>query len=317
MTQFNAKKFIEEQVEAIRKEVGDGKLILALSGGVDSAVCAALVHRAVGDQLTSIFVDHGLMRKGEAEAVEAAFRDSFGLRLIHVQAEERFLTKLQGVSDPEKKRKIIGEEFIRVFEEEAAKIAPVDFLVQGTIYPDIVESGEDGAKLVKSHHNVGGLPEDLEFKLVEPLRTLYKDEVRLVGEELGLPASIVHRQPFPGPGLGVRCLGAITKERLDILREADAIFREEVAKAGLDCSIWQYYAALPHEKSVGVKDGARVEGWTIILRAVHSVNAMNAQAVELPWNVLKESARRITEIPQVTRVVYDITDKPPATIEWE
>lgn len=317
MTQFNAKKFIEEQVEAIRAQVGDGKLILALSGGVDSAVCAALVNRAVGDQLTSIFVDHGLMRKGEGDAVEAAFRDSFGLRLIHVHAEDRFLKRLEGVSDPEKKRKIIGEEFIRVFEEEAAKIADAHFLVQGTIYPDIIESGEDGAKLVKSHHNVGGLPEDLKFELVEPLKSLYKDEVRLVGEELGLPDTIVHRQPFPGPGIGVRCLGAITKERLDILREGDAIFREEVAKAGLDRSIWQYYAALPHEKSVGVKDGARVEGLTIILRAVHSVNAMNAQAVELPWNVLKESARRITEIPEVTRVVYDITDKPPATIEWE
>lgn len=317
MTQFNAKKFIEEQVEAIRAQVGDGKLILALSGGVDSAVCAALVHRAVGDQLTSIFVDHGLMRKGEGDAVEAAFRDSFGLRLIHVHAEDRFLKRLEGVSDPEKKRKIIGEEFIRVFEEEAAKIADAHFLVQGTIYPDIIESGEDGAKLVKSHHNVGGLPEDLKFELVEPLKSLYKDEVRLVGEELGLPDTIVHRQPFPGPGIGVRCLGAITKERLDILREADAIFREEVAKAGLDRSIWQYYAALPHEKSVGVKDGARVEGLTIILRAVHSVNAMNAQAVELPWNVLKESARRITELHEVTRVVYDITDKPPATIEWE
>ena len=317
MTQFNAKKFIEEQIEAIRAQVGDGKLILALSGGVDSAVCAALVNRAVGDQLTSIFVDHGLMRKGEGDAVEAAFRDSFGLRLIHVHAEDRFLKRLEGVSDPEKKRKIIGEEFIRVFEEEAAKIADAHFLVQGTIYPDIIESGEDGAKLVKSHHNVGGLPEDLKFELVEPLKSLYKDEVRLVGEELGLPDTIVNRQPFPGPGIGVRCLGAITKERLDLLREADAIFREEIAKAGLDRTIWQYFAALPHEKSVGVKDGARVEGKTIILRAVHSVNAMNAQAVELPWHVLKESSRRITELPEVTRVVYDITDKPPATIEWE
>lgn len=317
MNQFDPKKFIEEQIEDIKNQVGNGKLILALSGGVDSAVCAALVHRAVGEQLTSIFVDHGLMRKGEAQAVVEAFRDSFGLKLVHVQAEDRFLKKLKDVSDPEQKRKIIGEEFIRVFEEEAAKIAPVDFLVQGTIYPDIIESGEDGAKLVKSHHNVGGLPEDLKFKLVEPLKTLYKDEVRLVGKELRLPDTIVYRQPFPGPGIGVRCLGAITKERLDLLREADAIFREEIAKAGLNRSIWQYYAALPNEKSVGVKNGARVEGKTIILRAVHSVNAMNAQAVELPWQVLKESSRRITEIPEVTRVVYDITDKPPATIEWE
>ncbi len=313
------KEFIAKKIKEIKTQVGDGKLVCGLSGGVDSSVAAVLVHKAVGNQLTCILVDHGLMRKDEANQVEELFTKTFDIQLVRVDAKERFLNKLAGIADPEQKRKIIGEEFIRVFEEEAEKLGKVDFLVQGTIYPDIVESGTDkGGKLVKSHHNVGGLPEDLEFELVEPVRELYKNQVRQVGRELGIPEYLVERQPFPGPGLGVRCLGAITEERLEILREADFIFRDEIAKAGLEGRVWQYFAALPNEKSVGVKDGARVEGQTIILRAVNTEDAMTAEAVELPWPVLKQTSQRIThELPEVSRVVYDITNKPPATIEWE
>lgn len=316
---MNTKEFIDQKIVEIQKQVGNGKLVCALSGGVDSSVCAVLVNKAVGDQLTCIFVDHGLMRKDEPEEVVETFTETFGMKLIHIDARKRFLEKLAGVSSPEQKRKIIGEEFIRVFEEEAKKLGKVDFLVQGTIYPDIVESGtEKDGKLVKSHHNVGGLPEDMTFELVEPVRELYKNEVREVGIALGMPEKLVYRQPFPGPGLGVRCLGAITEERLEILREADAIFREEIANADLDRKIWQYFVALPNEKSVGVKDGARVDGQTIILRAVHSVDAMTANIAEIPWQVLRKVSKRITDtLPTVTRVVYDITDKPPATIEWE
>ncbi len=263
---MNTKEFIDQKIVEIQKQVGNGKLVCALSGGVDSSVCAVLVNKAVGDQLTCIFVDHGLMRKDEPEEVVETFIETFGMKLIHIDARKRFLEKLAGVSSPEQKRKIIGEEFIRVFEEEAKKLGKVDFLVQGTIYPDIVESGtEKDGKLVKSHHNVGGLPEDMAFELVEPVRELYKNEVREVGIALGMPEKLVYRQPFPGPGLGVRCLGAITEERLEILREADAIFREEIANADLDRKIWQYFVALPNEKSVGVKDGARVDGQTILL----------------------------------------------------
>lgn len=312
------KKFVENSIKEIREQIGNKKAICALSGGVDSAVCAVLVHEAIGDNLTCVFVDHGLLRKGERESVEKVFRDKFKINLIVVEAEDRFLGKLEGISDPEEKRKIIGEEFIRVFEEEQQKLEGYEFLVQGTIYPDIVESGTEGDKLVKSHHNVGGLPEDVNFELVEPLKTLYKEEVRQVGRELGLPEEVVQRQPFPGPGLGVRCLGEISREKLEILREADYIFRDEIAKAGLDREIWQYFAAIPNFKSVGMVDNARSYSYTIILRAVDTEDAMVATWHSIPLEILKKISNRICkEVPKVVRVLYDITDKPPATIEFE
>jgi len=315
---LDVQAYIEEQVAAIRATVGDGKALCALSGGVDSAVSAVLVHKAIGDQLVCMFVNHGLMRLGEPEEVEKTFRERFGINLVTVDARRRFLDKLQGVEDPEQKRKIIGEEFIRVFEDEARQLGRFEFLVQGTIYSDIVESGTGGEVTVKSHHNVGGLPAEMGFKLIEPLKYLYKDEVRQVGLALGLPEEIVWRQPFPGPGLGVRIIGAITEEKLDILRQADYIFREEIKKAGMDREVWQYFAVLPSIKSVGMKDGRRTYAYPIILRAVHSVDAMTADFAKLPWEVLERVSRRILdEVDQVNRVVYDLSPKPPGTIEWE
>ncbi|HHX69396.1 MAG TPA: glutamine-hydrolyzing GMP synthase [Gallicola sp.] len=312
------KEFIEKSVKEIQEQIGNGKAICALSGGVDSSVCAVLVHKAIGDRLTCVFVDHGLLRKGEREEVEEMFRGKYHINLITVDAEDRFLEKLKGVSDPEQKRKIIGEEFIRVFEEEQAKLSGYEYLVQGTIYPDIAESGKDGKGLVKSHHNVGGLPEDVNFELVEPLKTLYKEEVRQVGRELGMPDVMVNRQPFPGPGLGVRVLGEITKEKLDILRDADYIYRDEVAKAGLDTKIWQYFAAMPDFSVTGVKDGERTYSRTIFLRAVNSEDAVTAYWYPFDMEFLKKVSKRITsEVPQVNRVLYDITQKPPGTIEFE
>ena len=309
--------FILDAVEEIKKQVGDKRILCALSGGVDSAVCAALVHKAVGDRLVCVFVNHGLMRKGEPELVREIFAKQFGMNLITVEGEDRFLSKLKDVSDPETKRKIIGEEFIRVFEEEAGKLGDIPFLVQGTIYPDIIESLSTKG-VVKSHHNVGGLPEDMNFELVEPVKWLFKDEVRMVGEALGLPREQVWRQPFPGPGLGVRVMGALTKARLDMVREADAIFREEVALAGLDQKIWQYFALDPAARSTGVKDGVRTFESVICLRAVQSSDAMSADVAELPYPLLNKIAMRITnEVEGANRVVYDITPKPPGTIEWE
>lgn len=315
---WNLEDFANEQIEAIKKEVGDRHVLCALSGGVDSSVAAVLVHRAIGKQLTCIFVDHGLLRKGEAESVEQIFRDQFDMELIKVDARERFLDLLKDVTEPEKKRKIIGETFIRVFEDEAKKIDNVDFLVQGTIYPDIIESGI-GGEVVKSHHNVGGLPEDIGFEgLIEPLKDLFKNEVREVGLVLGIPEDLVFRQPFPGPGLAVRCLGEVREDKLAILREADAIFREEIKNAGLDRNINQYFAVLTDMRSVGVKKGARTYDYTIGLRAVTTSDFMTATWARIPLEVLEICSGRITaEVEQVNRVVYDITSKPPATIEWE
>lgn len=303
--------FIEEQIAAIRAQVRDKKVLLALSGGVDSSVVAALLIRAIGQQLVCVHVNHGLLRKGEPEQVIEVFRNQMNANLIYVDAVDRFLDKLAGVEEPEKKRKIIGAEFIRVFEEEARKLEGIEFLAQGTIYPDILES--DG---VKAHHNVGGLPEDMQFELVEPVKLLYKDEVRVVGKELGLPDGMVYRQPFPGPGLGVRCTGAITRDRLEAVREADAIVREEIGK--LNPTPWQYFVAIPDLKSTGVKDGKRYMGWAAIIRAIDTVDAVTAKSVEIPFSVLSTIRDRIiAEVPGVNRVLWDISDKPTSTIEWE
>ncbi len=308
-----AKKFIEEQLEAIRKQVGDKKVLLALSGGVDSSVVAALLIKAIGKNLVCVHVNHGLLRKGEPEQVVDVFRNQMDANLVYVDAVDRFLAKLEGVAEPEKKRKIIGAEFIRVFEEEARKQEGIDFLAQGTIYPDILESGP-----VKAHHNVGGLPEDLKFELVEPLKFLYKDEVRVVGKELGLPDSMVYRQPFPGPGLGVRCLGAITRDRLEAVRESDAILREEFAKNGLAGKVWQYFTVVPDFKSVGIKDNARTFAYPVIIRAVNTKDAMTATVEDVPFALLQHITERIThEVEGVNRVLYDLTPKPSGTIEWE
>ena len=315
---WNMKNFIEDQVEQIRRQVGDGKVLLALSGGVDSSVVAALLIKAIGQQLVCVHVNHGLMRKNESESVIQVFRDQLHANLIYVDASERFLGKLAGVADPEQKRKIIGGEFIRVFEEEARKLEGIEFLGQGTIYPDIIESGTKTAKMVKSHHNVGGLPEDLKFQLVEPLKQLFKDEVRACGLELGLPYSMVYRQPFPGPGLGVRCLGAITRDRLEAVRESDAILREEFEKAGLDKKVWQYFTIVPDFKSVGVKNNARSFDYMVIIRAINTVDAMSATIERIDWDVLQKITDRILkEVENVNRVCYDLSPKPPATIEFE
>ncbi|MBR6305160.1 MAG: glutamine-hydrolyzing GMP synthase [Bacteroidales bacterium] len=308
-----AKAFIEEQVKELRAQIGNKKVLLALSGGVDSSVVAALLIKAVGQQLVAVHVNHGLLRKGEPEQVIRVFRDEFKANLVYVDAVDRFLDKLAGVADPEQKRKIIGAEFIRVFEEEARKQEGISFLAQGTIYPDILESGP-----VKSHHNVGGLPENLDFELVEPVKLLFKDEVRVVGKELGLPDNMVYRQPFPGPGLGVRCTGAITRDRLNALREADAILREEFDKNGLAGKVWQYFTIVPDYKSTGIKDGKRCWDWPVIIRAVNTRDAMSATIEEIPYSVLNHITQRIiTEVPGVNRVLYDLTPKPTGTIEWE
>jgi GMP synthase (glutamine-hydrolysing) len=315
---WNMKNFVEDQIELVRRQVGDKKVLLALSGGVDSSVVAALLLKAIGQQLVCVHVNHGLMRKGESESVVSVFRDQLNANLIYVDATERFLGKLKDVADPEEKRKIIGSEFIRVFEEEARKQEGIDFLGQGTIYPDIIESGTKTAKMVKSHHNVGGLPEDMQFELVEPLKQLFKDEVRACGLELGLPDHMVFRQPFPGPGLGVRCLGAITRERLEAVREADAILREEFEKAGLNKKVWQYFTVVPDFKSVGVKDNARCFEYPVIIRAVNTVDAMTATIEQVEWPVLlKITDRILKEVENVNRVCYDLSPKPTATIEWE
>lgn len=315
---WNMENFIADQVELIRRQVGDKKVLLALSGGVDSSVCAALLAEAVGEQLTCVFVDHGLMRKNEGDEVEAAF-SKWAMNFVRVDAEARFLEKLAGVDEPERKRKIIGEEFIRVFEEEAKKIGTVDFLAQGTIYPDVIESGAGDAAVIKSHHNVGGLPDYVDFKeIIEPLRLLFKDEVRQLGRELGLPEYLVMRQPFPGPGLAIRVIGDLTKEKLDTLRDADAIYREEIANAGLDTSINQYFAVLTNTRSVGVMGDGRTYDYTLALRAVTTSDFMTADWARIPYEVLdKISVRIVNEVPGINRICYDITSKPPATIEWE
>ena len=312
-TEALANAFIEEQIAAVRAQVGDKKVLLALSGGVDSSVVAALLIRAIGKNLVCVHVNHGLLRKGEPEQVVAVFRDQMDANLVYVDAVDRFLDKLAGVSEPERKRKVIGAEFIRVFEEEARKLHGIEFLAQGTIYPDILESGP-----VKAHHNVGGLPEDMKFGLVEPIKLLYKDEVRVVGKALGLPDAMVYRQPFPGPGLGVRCLGAITRDRLEAVRESDAILREEFAKNGLEGKVWQYFTIVPDFKSVGVKDGKRSFEWPVIIRAVNTRDAMTATVEDVPFELLEHITSRITrEVAGVNRVLYDLTPKPTGTIEWE
>ena len=315
-----AEKFIEEQIALVKEQVGDKKVLLALSGGVDSSVVAALLIKAIGKQLICVHVNHGLMRKGESEGVIEMFQNQLDANLVYVDATDRFLDLLKDVSDPEKKRKIIGAEFINVFADEARKLTDVDFLAQGTIYPDILESIKqaEGKKAVKSHHNVGGLPEDLKFELVEPIKLLFKDEVRVVGEALGLPHAMVYRQPFPGPGLGVRCLGAITRDRLNALREADAILREEFDICGLNEKVWQYFVVVPDIKSVGVKNESRYEGWPAIIRAVNTTDAMSATIEEIPYAVLHKITERITnEVDGINRVLYDLTPKPIGTIEWE
>ncbi len=315
-----ANEFIEQQIAEVRRQVGDKKVLLALSGGVDSSVVAALLIKAIGKQLVCVHVNHGLMRKDESEGVVKTFRDELDANLIYVDATDRFLDLLAGVSDPESKRKIIGKEFIEVFADEARKQEGIEFLAQGTIYPDILESikAAEGKKAVKSHHNVGGLPEDLKFELVEPIKLLFKDEVRVVGEALGLPHGMVYRQPFPGPGLGVRCLGAITRDRLAALREADAILREEFDKNGLAGKVWQYFVVIPDIKSVGVKDESRYEGWPAIIRAINTTDAMSATIEEIPYSLLHHITNRIThEVPGINRVLLDLTPKPVGTIEWE
>ena len=315
---WNMKNFVEDQIELVRRQVGDKKVLLALSGGVDSSVVAALLLKAIGNQLVCVHVNHGLMRKNESEDVIEVFKNQMNANLVYVDATDRFLNKLADVAEPEEKRKIIGAEFIRVFEEEARKLDNIEFLGQGTIYPDIIESGTKTAKVVKSHHNVGGLPEDLQFGLVEPLKQLFKDEVRACGIELGLPAHMVYRQPFPGPGLGVRCLGAITRDRLEAVREADAILRDEFAKAGLDKTVWQYFTVVPDFKSVGVKNNERCFEFPVILRAVNTIDAMTATIEQLEWPILlKVTDRILNEVQGVNRVLYDMSPKPCATIEWE
>lgn len=315
---WNMKNFVEDQIEQIRNQVGDKKVLLALSGGVDSSVVAAMLIKAIGKQLVCVHVNHGLMRKGESEDVIELFKNQMDANLVYVDAAERYLTKLEGVADPEEKRKIIGAEFIRIFEEEARNLEGIDYLGQGTIYPDIIESGTKTAKMVKSHHNVGGLPEDLKFELVEPLKQLFKDEVRQCGLELGLPDHMVFRQPFPGPGLGVRCLGAITTERLEAVRESDAILREEFANAGLDKKVWQYFTVVPDFKSVGVRDNARSFEYPVIIRAVNTVDAMSATIERVDWDILLKITDRIMkEVKNINRVCYDMSPKPNATIEWE
>jgi len=315
---WSMENFIEIEMEKIRQEVGGKKVLCALSGGVDSSVVAVLIHKAIGDQLTCIFVDHGLLRKGEADSVMKTFTEGFHMNVIKVDASDRFLGKLRGVTDPEQKRKIIGNEFIYVFDDEAAKLEGIDFLAQGTLYTDIIESGTATAQTIKSHHNVGGLPEDMQFKLIEPLNTLFKDEVRALGTELGIPDEIVWRQPFPGPGLGIRVLGEVTDEKLEIVRESDFILREEIKKAGLEREIWQYFTVLPDIRSVGVMGDSRTYDHTIGIRAVTSIDGMTSDWARIPWDVLEKiSTRIVNEVEHVNRVVYDITSKPPATIEWE
>ncbi|PSL41323.1 GMP synthase (glutamine-hydrolysing) [Planomicrobium soli] len=315
---WSMENFIELEIEKIREEVGDKKVLCALSGGVDSSVVAVLIHRAIGDQLTCMFVDHGLLRKGEAESVMKTFADGFHMNVIKIDARERFMKKLEGVSDPETKRKIIGNEFIYVFDDEASKLEGMDFLAQGTLYTDIIESGTTTAQTIKSHHNVGGLPEDMQFKLIEPLNTLFKDEVRALGTELGMPDEIVWRQPFPGPGLGIRIMGAVTEEKLNIVRESDWILRDEIKKAGLDRDIWQYFTVLPDIRSVGVMGDARTYDYAIGIRAVTSIDGMTSDWARIPWDVLEKiSVRLVNEVEHINRVLYDITSKPPATIEWE
>ncbi|MFT4417211.1 glutamine-hydrolyzing GMP synthase [Fredinandcohnia humi] len=315
---WSMENFIELEIEKIRQTVGDKKVLCALSGGVDSSVVAVLIHKAIGDQLTCMFVDHGLLRKDEAEGVMKTFSEGFNMNVIKIDAKDRFLNKLKGVSDPEQKRKIIGNEFIYVFDDEAAKLEGIDFLAQGTLYTDIIESGTATAQTIKSHHNVGGLPEDMQFTLIEPLNTLFKDEVRALGTELGIPDEIVWRQPFPGPGLGIRVLGEVTEDKLEIVRESDAILREEIKKAGLEREIWQYFTVLPDIRSVGVMGDARTYDYTIGIRAVTSIDGMTSDWARIPWDVLEIiSTRIVNEVNHVNRVVYDITSKPPATIEWE
>ena len=319
---LNDANFVKDSIFQIKNQIGDKKALCALSGGVDSSVAAVMVHKAIGRNLICVFVDHGLLRKDEGDQVEKVFKDRMNMNLIRVNAKQRFLNKLKGVTEPEKKRKIIGEEFIRVFEEEKQKLkhefGHIDYLVQGTIYPDIVESGTSSSALIKSHHNVGGLPEDVDFELIEPLRLLYKDEVRQVGRQLGIPEDIVQRQPFPGPGLAIRVLGEITEEKLNLLREADYIFRDEIKNAGLQNKIWQYFAALPNMRSVGITGDERTYCHTIILRAVHSTDGMTSDWARIPYEVLEKVSNRIvSELKNVNRVLYDITAKPPATIEYE